>query len=390
MKTLSATVQAAFLVASLATGQPLADAARARVTFDAERITDIQVSGLADRAAGRAMSADAPARIASISKVFVAMGVMRLVEAGRLDLDRDVSAWLARPLRDPAFPDVPITLRLLLSHQSSLTDGADYLIPLGETLEDHLKNPKSWDADHPPGGYFRYANLNFPVVATVMEAATGERFDRLMTRLVFEPLKLDACFNWASSCSDRAVAQAVVLYDEHGAVKKDDLQGRRPPCTALLPDRGGVCGLETYRPGVNGGLFAPQGGGRISARDLAKVGQLVLNRGRGFLSPRSMALLTTPVWRFDGHNGDTQGGFFCAYGLAIQTLANRRPGCNDDPFGDGRPRIGHAGEAYGLKSGLWIDPVAGTGMVWIITAVPDDAPVGKSAFYEVEEAVIGR
>ena len=63
---------------------------------------------------------------------------MRLVEQGRLDLDRDVSDYLGWSLRNPAFPDRPITLRLLLSHRSSLRDGVDYAIPLGTTLQSVL------------------------------------------------------------------------------------------------------------------------------------------------------------------------------------------------------------------------------------------------------------
>ena len=70
-------------------------------TFDSSRITASGASGLADRAANRQLTIDDPVRIASISKLFVAVGVMRLVEEGRLDLDRDVSDYLGWPLRNP-------------------------------------------------------------------------------------------------------------------------------------------------------------------------------------------------------------------------------------------------------------------------------------------------
>jgi hypothetical protein len=72
----------------------------------------------------------------------------------------------------------------------------------------------------------------------------------------------------------------------------------------------------------------------------------------------------------------------------VQTLGNA--GCIDDPFGDGAKRIGHAGEAYGLKSGLWVNPETKTGMAYFITGVADDTPKGKSAFYAVEEALIAQ
>ena len=289
-------------------------------------------------------------------------------------------------MRNPTFPDRPITLRLLLSHRSSLTDGADYLIPLGDTVRARVGAAGAWDASHAPGAYFRYTNLNFPIVASVMEAVTGERFDRLIARLVLQPLRLDACFNW-TMCSDAVVARAVVLTDGAGAVRRDNLQGKRPDCP-VVSAADGNCDLGKYMPGSNGALFSPQGGLRISMRGLAKVAQVLLRRGRGFLSPASYRTMTTPLWRFDGSNGETEGGFWCSYALAVQTLASGAAGCKDDPFGDGRQQIGHPGEAYGLRSGLWVDPATGKGTAYFITAVADDAPKGVSAFNAVEEALL--
>ncbi len=355
------------------------------VRFDAKRIVAVRARGVADPATGRAVTVDDPVRIASVSKLVVALGVLRLVDARTLDLDRDVSDYLGWQLRHPGFADQPITLRLLLSHRAGLTDDADYAIPLGDSVKARLTNIKAWDAAHAPGTYFRYANLNYPVIASVMEAATGERFDRLMARTVLSPLKLDACFNW-TTCSDKAVARAVVLTDEAGVVVRDDLRGVRPICP-VVPAADGTCNLSSYAPGTNGALFSPQGGLRISARDLAKIGQMVARRGRGFLSRSSFALVTTPQWRFDGSNGDSEGGFWCQYGLAVQTLGSRTAGCTDDLFGDSKRRIGHPGEAYGLRSGLWIDPASGNGIAYFITAVPGGAINGNSAFTTAEETL---
>jgi CubicO group peptidase (beta-lactamase class C family) len=355
-------------------------------TFDRTGITASGASGLADRRAGRALTIDDPVRIASISKLVVALGVMRLVEEGRLDLDRDVSDWLGWPLRNPHFPDEPITLRHLLSHTSSLEDGVDYAVPLGTTLRRVVARPDAFGF-HEPGSYFRYANLNFPVVASVMERATGERFDRLMERLVLDPLGLDACFNW-TTCSDAAMARAVVLYQPDGTVIRDDLQGRRPDCPVLAPD-GMPCDLTRYVPGSNGALFSPQGGLRISARDLAKVGMLLLNRGRydgaQFLSPASIGMLSGQAWAWNGINGETENGFYCAYGLAVQRLLGQDLACNDDLIGNGRPALGHAGEAYGVRSGLWVDPASGRGIAFFATGLGDSPPRGRTAYTAIEE-----
>jgi CubicO group peptidase (beta-lactamase class C family) len=155
-----------------------------------------------------------------------------------------------------------------------------------------------------------------------------------------------------------------------------------------------ACDLARYVPGWNGALFSPQGGLRISMRDLAKIGQVLARRGKGFLSPRSFAALITPQWRFNGTNGVGENGapdgFFCAYGLGVQLIGSGAAGCHDDPFGDARARLGHPGEAYGLRSGLWVDPQTGRGVAFFTTAVADDAPKGASAFTVAEEAVLAR
>ena len=374
-------------------GDPVA---RVRVSFDRHGETSVRTDGLADIAARRAVSADDPARIASISKLVTTIGAMRLLEAGKLTLDADVSDLLGFSLRNPAFPQVPITLRMLLSHTSSLTDSAGYWnVPLGDDIRIITNKPDAWDSQHPPGTFFRYTNLNFPLVAQTMERATGERFDHLMRRLVLFPMQLDACFNW-SGCSHAALARAVVLYDEKSTPQKDDLRGKAPAC-AVIAARDGSCDLSRWRPGENGTLFSPQGGLRISARDLARIGRMLLGDGEldgvRILQPASVALLATPVWQYNGNNGvigeedePNRGGFFCAYGLAVQHLAQGDgKQCRDDLFGDGHPRMGHSGNAYGLLSGLWIDRAAGTGVAYFSTGAANDSSGTHSNFSATEE-----
>ena len=107
-----------------------------------------------------------------------------------------------------------------------------------------LADPKAWDAEHAPGTYFRYVNFNFPVVAAVMERATGERFDRLMDRLVIKPLRLKACYQW-DTCDDATIARGVVLY-RAGEVTRDDNHGKRPACP-VTPASDGSCDLSRWR-----------------------------------------------------------------------------------------------------------------------------------------------
>ncbi|MEO7654104.1 MAG: serine hydrolase [Sphingomicrobium sp.] len=385
---------AAFALAGCATLRPVEapPVAEVGIAFTTAGEVGTFAAGLADPKAGRAITPDDPARVASVSKLVVAIGVMQLVEAAKLDLDTDVSTYLGWRLRNPAFPDRPISLRQLLSHTSSIRDHYDqYAIPLGETVQAAMADPTSWDSAHGPGdNYFAYSNMNFPIIASVIEVVTQERFDGVMRRDVLDPMGVDACFNWPW-CSDSAVARAVVLMRD-GEVIRDDLGGKRPDCPVFVRD-GVACDIPaTWRPGLNGALFSPQGGLRISVRGLARVGRMLLGRGtldgKRILSPQSVDTLLTQVWRFDGNNGVTDK-FYCSYGLATQQLAAGRKGCADDPGTRGLVLIGHAGEAYGLRSGLWIDSSNGRGIAYFLTGQPDSTS-GNAVMTRAETAAFRR
>ena len=75
---------------------------------------------------------------------------------------------------------------------------------------------------------------------------------------------------------------------------------------------------------------------------------------------------------------------------SLHVLAGRLAECADDPEGRGRAWVGHAGDAYGLRSGLWIDRRRGVGVAYFVTGLPDDPPPGKSAFSAAEEQAFKR
>src|SRR5574338_956596 len=115
------------------------------VAFDRNSEIADFADGLADPQSGRRVTADDPVRVASISKMVTAIGVMKLVDQGRLDLESDVSRWLGWSLRNPAFPDQPINLSMLLSHTGSVREhDDDYVIPLGQSLRAVMQDPRNW------------------------------------------------------------------------------------------------------------------------------------------------------------------------------------------------------------------------------------------------------
>ncbi|WP_439546003.1 serine hydrolase domain-containing protein [Sandarakinorhabdus sp.] len=408
-------ILAALLLASPAAANPLADLVAGRdarspqlsgviaVVATRDKIVRAEAHGMAEIGADRPLTPDSVVRVASISKLVVAIAVWRLVEQGRLDPDADVSAVLGWRLRHPAHPDTKVTLRQLLSHTSGIVDGPGYSFPLEDRLQDRV-TAAHWGPGA-PGGRFEYANLNYGIIASVMEKATGERFDRLMTRLVLAPLKIDAGYNWQGA-SDDAVRRAAVLYrkgqDEKAwdtagpwVAQVDDLHGQRSACPVSSRISGGAgCDLAAYRLGANGTMFSPQGGLRISLNDLARIGQLLLRGGEiggvRLLKPATVKAMFTPVWQAGGAvpGDDYQGQMLC-YGAGPQCLSGRA-GASDQPVA-GAAWWGHLGEAYGLLAGLWVDPKGGRVMAYALTGSADDpfkAPKLKSAFSAPEDIIM--
>ncbi len=366
------------------------------VAFDRETIRPLIVEGLASKETGRALEANDPVRIASISKLIMALTALRLMDEGKVDLDRDVSDYLGWRLRSPYHPRSPVTLAHLMSHRAGLSDAAGYSIPLGESLEAKLSDPAAWRDVGPPGeAVFEYANLGSPLVATALEAASGERYDRLVERLVFAPLGVKACFIWIG-CDADMQARKVTLYRHTGEIAVDG-PGRLPTACTIPVAQGQACDLDAYVPGTNASIFSPQGGVRIGMLDLAKIGQAFGEDG-AFFSDRAKQGFDR-AWNTSFHPGQE---FFCIYGMHLQIIdspqalwANAeqpKPAtCRDELFGDGKARVGHSGEAYGLQSGLWFDLGTGRGFAYFLTQVPP--PAGgedTGGFTAREQALMAR
>jgi CubicO group peptidase (beta-lactamase class C family) len=347
----------------------------------------------------RTMTTDTPVRIASVSKLTVALALHRLADAGRINLDDEASKHLGWTLRNPAHPGVPITIRQMMRHESSLSDAGGYTFLLGERLQDKL-SPPSW-SKAAPGTTFDYANLNQAILGQLIEQVTGQRFDIAMQRLVFGPLGVQACFNW-SQCPPRLPGDGAVLYRK--APSSDgpwnpqgpwiaQVDAQRPgPCPVRVAE-GQACNLEAYVPGTNGALFSPQGGLRISVSELIGLGFALLEDSE-FLKPESRASLFRPVAVKPAGGGEetdaglmqywSEGGLHCFSGTGA-------PG-GDQPLSPQPLKgCGHLGNAYGLLSGLVVDPSVGTVVAYAITGTSAPPPPGRlSRFTAPEEDVLTR
>lgn len=377
--------------------------------FGFRRIDSSNASG------NRATDANTMYRIASISKLITALGVMRLVEDGALKLDADVSDYLGYPLRNPYFPRVPITLRMLLTHRASITDEAGYYWEdkLNVNLRDvfapggaHYGKGEMWSKKAAPGDYFQYGNLNWGVIATVMERASGERFDRLMKRLLFDPLGIRGGFNPAEmSAAD--VTNIATLYRKRTDVDGREVWNPRGPWVAQVDDYSQATPVPragpNYVAGTNGTLFGPQGACRLSAADLGKVMLMLMNEGvhegRRVLGAASVREMLKQQWRADGTgaNGDVNSGggkqLMNAWGLGNQHFLDISGAARGDRLvdGGGFTAVGHLGDAWGLRSAFVFDPKTKNGMIFLSGGPgfdPAATPGAYSALYRYEERIL--
>ncbi|MGK5074638.1 serine hydrolase domain-containing protein [Janthinobacterium sp. ZB1P44] len=337
-------------------------------------------------------------RIASVSKMMTTLGLMRLVEQGKLSLDQDVGIYLGFSLRNPHFPQQPLTLRSLLSHTSSLRDAGGYSWGPERSLRDVFTagGDTIWDANAAPGSYFTYCNLNWGVIGTVMEKVTGERFDLLMRRLLLDPLDVRGGYHPAAFTTDE-VENTATLYRKRTL----ETEQWRPagPWIAQADDfyQRPPAGIGRYVIGSNATVFSPTGGLRISAAGLGKIMQMLLDGGRyqnqQLLQPARIALMFGRQWQLapDARNGDSERGLYRAWGLGNQQFDAVAGQGNSLVEGASFSAVGHLGDAYGLVSAFVLDFKHRNGMVMLVGGTgsdPERYPGTYSAMGRSEERIL--
>ena len=291
--------------------------------------------GLKDAETKTPLANDNIFRIASISKSFSATAIMQLVEAHKIDLDQDVSELVGFKMRNPKFPEKVITLRLMLSHLSSINDSQGYF-----TL-DSINPAKSdnWFKcynNYEPGKGYNYCNLNFNMIGTIIEKISGERFDSYIQKHILKPLSLYGGYHVEGL--DKTKFASIYEYKTDSA-KFILSPGAYAPRTAEI---------AAYEMGYSTPIFSPTGGMKISAKDLATYMMMHCNYGKyngvRIISKKSSKRMQTPASEIE------------QYGFAIETSTK---------IIDGKVMIGHTGSAYGLYSAMFFNPDEKFGIVVI-------------------------
>lgn len=288
-------------------------------------------------------------RIASISKSFTATAWMQLVDAGKVRLDDDFGTLIGFPVRNPLFPNKVITLRMLLSHTSSISDKNGYF---NLDVINPNKNPewkKSYN-NYEPGTQYEYCNLNFNMAGAALEQAVGVRFDNYIKKQILTPLRLKGGY-CIDSLDNTAFAK---IYDYDPKKQEFEVQ---PAAYAPRSEE-----IQNYILGYSTPVFSPTGGLKISAQDLANYMTMHMNygesRGVRLISQSSAKIMQTPV------------DIDASYGLALR---------ENKTFIKGKTMVGHTGSAYGLYSAMFFEPQERFGIVVITNGCKqvfeDDKPL---------------
>lgn len=295
--------------------------------------------------------------LASITKTIVGTALMQLYEQELFDLDDDVNQYLPFELRNPTYPDEPITIRMLLSHTSSLNRNEqmsyywmnfsgdppfsffpepylrEFLLPGGAYYDDTV-----WSTDYKPGEQAMYANVGFDLLSYLVELISGEPFLQYCDSHLFQPLEM---YNTSFNLSRLPLEQVAVPYqryagryyriDELGFVFVNDT----PP--------------EMYwRP-----RFYPAGGLYSTATDLSHFLIMHMNDGM-YKDTRILKKETVELMH------QIQPGNALGYGLAwMQTVIS--------------PRLiasGHAGDLPGTDTWMLYNKTKDIGVIYLANGNP--------------------
>lgn len=274
-------------------------------------------------------------RIASISKSFTTTAIMQLVAKKKLKLDQDISELIGFTVRNPKYPNTVITLKMVLSHRSSINDSEGYFSL--DAIDPNI-NP-NWAKcfnNYEPGKGYMYCNLNYNMAGAILEKITGVRFDTYIQQQILKPLGLYGGYN-VNQLDTNLFAK---IYEFNVG---NETFSHSPNAYAPRTEE-----INHYIMGRSTPIFSPTGGMKISAHDLAVYMIMHSQLGKyksGRMMPKKLAKQMQAI------QSEEEG-----YGMAIETT---------NKLIEGKSMIGHTGSAYGLYSMMFFEPKEKIGFVVI-------------------------
>ncbi len=319
---------------------------------------------------GEAVTPDSLFQCGSISKMIANIGLMQLLEEKGIPLDTDVGQLLEIPLRHPDYPELPITLRQLMTHTASLDDSFSYHDGLdgeGRSLSEMFSGERVRSCFLPgvkPGTKSVYSNLGGGLIGCLVEKLSGQTLDDYMQANVFGPLGITAAYQSGLLPEDSPFCD---LYEMPKKWLTKSLRQERGYYTQPDP-------MQHY--------YLTAGKLVISAPDLCRLLIALCDGGMvedvQLVSSAAAQEMRTPQNDRWSVSCETGRGLFMNIYTDIQV--------------EGRTLYGHGGKAHGMLCAAYFDPTDRTGVVMLTNGCkngPSRQGVGLlgrrvlSAVYEV-------
>lgn len=301
-------------------------------------------SGYADLETNKETDEKSIYRIASISKVVVAIGLLKLYDKGLVDLDEDISKYLGFTVRNPKYPNDKITLRMVLTQTSSIIDDGAFVdgvykgydgsnctddyIELEDLLTPGSERFYKGYSEYKPGSTFIYSNLGCGILACVIERITGKYFPEYIKEELLHPLGIESGFR-LEDIKDIENLVTHYRYEDNKFVRHRYYETFKKVQCLKYPIG------QNFR-GVAGGLY-------ISAYNLSKIMKMLMNKGVyeniRILNEETVKEMETVQWQLKEGDVITDPTYH-KKGLQMIIM---------DDFTE-KPLKGHFGNAYGLRS----------------------------------------
>jgi CubicO group peptidase (beta-lactamase class C family) len=301
------------------------------------QLASLDAVGYRDLESKTPMSTDTLFRIMSLTKPVTCIGIMTLVDEGRLSLIDPVEKYLPEfkgqklnPCEDRAgyacglvAPHRPVNIEDLMKHTSGMRapESSDSPASLAELVTRAARMPLLFE----PGTRWDYSNIGYDTLGRIIEVVTGKPYDQYLHDTIFEPLGMQDTFFYVPQ--EKRARVASVYTDVNGTLQKADvrepLRGRDQPSPA-------------------GGLFS-------TAHDLLRLNEMMRNHGaldgKRVLSAAAVELMTTSL------TGDLKAGWAPGMGHGLGWEVVRNP--------EGMYRynsIGTFAKGGAYRTYEWVDP----------------------------------
>lgn len=275
-------------------------------------------------------------RIASVTKLVSAVGLMQLIEEKGIDLDTPVKDVVGYNVVNPAFPEDTITIRQVMSHTSSLVQ-TQYYHPNWDALK---PNNKYFSQTVRPGTEYAYSNLNGGLFGAMIEALSGQSVNTYMQENVFEPLGVNAAYHCALLPDQSDISPQL---GKNGKIAKGVSVSM-----AEINEYDNTCNPRNNTNKTSGGLYISANGLNRIISMLQRGGEL---DGVRILQPETVQLMMQDQHLIEGSSVKAES----PYGLSLYRVEGM----------PGGTWYGHQGMMQGLTSNIYFQPDTGLSIVVI-------------------------